>query len=98
MSNLPHNAKRRLPSLLVRWLGPRKTRDRGLAECQPTPYATRTSGKVCCEDIIYPHLHTSGIQLVHTRSTTSDIVLDYHIEFPRFNQPIDKASMTLYIM
>ena len=28
--------KRRLPSLLVRWLGPRKTRDSERVECLPT--------------------------------------------------------------
>lgn len=56
--------KRRLPPLLVRWLGPRKTRDSELVECLPTPqYVARTSGKVCLEDIKYPHVAHSGIQL-----------------------------------
>lgn len=55
-------------------------------------------GKVCLEDIIYPQMHTPGYNSCIPVATTSDIVLDYHIEFPRFNQPQNKASMTLYIM
>ena len=57
---LLYNKKRRLPTLLVRFLGRRKSLAGELVECLPTLVYAHISKIVCLEDIIYPHMHTSG--------------------------------------